>query len=461
MNTISEIDAALLEGNAVESIEINRAGKWTLFASIVRWIGAAILICSSLSFLLQRWVGLDSLIRYHSFLGFTLVLSIAGIFCGIYLKETKGARTFLAIATAFLPAHFIQLGALVFSRYIENHQELFTGYSSYVRNLAIYTAPSTLSVAVTMVLAAAVLIPIAYLGFSSLARCEAKRLTALYLATNALLLIPTRDGIYVAAIALVGITIAGFADSLLFSNASALKTKEGRVARFLTIVPTFLLIGRSLVLYPSHTLLFSSALAMTFVAMFYFVPKLTSSESVGSFFQAISMAPAALAWGLFLDGTIFVTPNAMFFDYPIQILLIPFLAVPMAVFLVFISFLCISSGENYRKVAATISAPAGVMQLLVFPGIASATFCIVVSAITLIFAFTFENKATFIGGAISLAIGLFYHLVYAVDALSISPWLTLAIAGTSLVVFASYFEKNQAKLFGKVASFRTRLSAWN
>ncbi len=460
MNTVSEVDAALLEAeNADSSAEVGE-DKWTSFASIVRFVGAAILISSALSFLLQRWVGLDSMIRYYSFLGFTFVLSMAGIFCGLYLKETKGARTFFAIATAFLPAHFVQLGALLFSRFIENHQELFAGYSSYVRNLAIYTAPSGLSVWVTMVLAGVVLIPIAYLGFSSLARLEAKRLTGVYIATNALLLIPTRDGVSIAIIAVLGTAFAAFADSFLFSSASALKTREGRVARFLPLVPVFLLIGRSVALYPNHVLLFSSALAMIFVAMFYYVPKLTNSQEFGSFIQGVSMFPAAFSWMLLLDGTIFSVADAEIFGAPIDILYIPMSIVPIAAFLLFVSYLTISSGETYRKVAAMICAPAGVIQLAFYPGIASATFCILVSAITLIFAFTFENRATFFAGAISLAIGLFYHVVYAVDALSISPWLTLAVAGTSLVIFASYFEKNQGAVFGKLKLFRNKIRAW-
>jgi uncharacterized membrane protein len=81
----------------------------------MRWLGGIILTTAALTFIIQGWNDLNSIGRYYSFVQFSFVLTLCGIFCGVKVKEDKGARTFLGLATAMVPALFCQLGAMVLS----------------------------------------------------------------------------------------------------------------------------------------------------------------------------------------------------------------------------------------------------------------------------------------------------------------------------------------------------------
>src|SRR5688500_11207417 len=84
---------------------------------ILRLVGGAFLIASASTFLFHRWEqGSDSM-RYAMLLLHTVFLTAAALFCGLGVRESRGARTFLAITLAIVPINAAVLGGLVYSQF--------------------------------------------------------------------------------------------------------------------------------------------------------------------------------------------------------------------------------------------------------------------------------------------------------------------------------------------------------
>jgi hypothetical protein len=137
--------------------EPEKKSRLAALPALLRFLGAIVLVASAATFMLQSWPGMDHLMRYYSFLGFTVLLTGAGFFCGLRLKEDKGARTFLATAAAVIPVHFAQLGALIYSQFPEKH----VAYPQWL----LWVAPSKMAAFATATAAILALIPIVFICF--------------------------------------------------------------------------------------------------------------------------------------------------------------------------------------------------------------------------------------------------------------------------------------------------------
>jgi hypothetical protein len=111
-------------------------------------------------------------------------LTGAGLVCGLSIRESRGARTFLALVVASVPVHFAVLGGLL--------QSQFPLDSTLTGN-----APWNVDSPVTAVwlagLGVMTLIPLTWLSMLTLVRPHARRLTLTFIAVNMALLLPVRD----------------------------------------------------------------------------------------------------------------------------------------------------------------------------------------------------------------------------------------------------------------------------
>jgi hypothetical protein len=443
---------------AEQSADAETARSRIGVTTLLRRVGGLVLVCSALSFLLQRWVGMDSMFRYGSFLGFTLILSGLGLFCALVLREDKGARTFLTIAACFLPAHFTQLGALLYSVFLKNHQAQFAGQSEYVRNLAIYQAPSAMIAAATTLLATAVLIPIVYTGFASIARNQARRLTMVYFAANALLLVPSRHPLIAAALALLGVLALEVFDSRVLRTHSAMKTMEGVGIRLLLFIAPLIVLGRNMLLYPQSWAMSSAAYALVGYGLFRVLPRLMTSERAGEALQLTATIPIFAAWAFAADG-LFLDRHALWpisNDFELSVY-----TIPASVVIGILSIGARREGRILRIVAVCAAVSATVTQLLFVGGAVNSLICVATSIAVLVVACVQEERALFKWGTVGLGVGLLYHLRYASELFSVSPWLCLAILGALTVMVASVIEAHHGRLLSQVAAIRQRFAHWS
>lgn len=429
--------------------------KWERATRMLRRIGAVILAASSLAFILQGWSDTSpSMLPYYSFLGFTVLLAAAGFFCGLKLKEAKGARTFLGVAAAFLPAHFAQLGALLFS--------LSGKAPAGMPQIFVFVAPSAAQAWTAVAVASAVLIPIVFTGFSSLARRQAAPLTAIFFAANAMLLLPYRACNVVALLAFAAFAGIILLDRILFSAQPAMKTWEGRAVRTVLFTPIVLMVGRSVLYYPVTLLMVSILLGIAAFLMYFVLPSVTRNDSMAEFAQVLAIGPCAASWAVFI-AAIFYADSALL---PLSAsvgekLLLPLTALPLSAIVAGLSFFAVGSGRGYRKFAAGTAVASMLVNLFVVGGVLASLLCIVTAVAVIMAAFATEERGLLQLGCAGLLLGLGYHLRYALDVYELSPWLTLAVTGTLIVIASSYVERNYRTLTAKIEVFNKRVGQWS
>ena len=165
---------------------------------LLRWFGAAMIVTAGGTFLVQSWDDTGDVSRYLALLGTTAVLPLVGYYCGIRLQESRSARVLVLAFLALLPIHAGLLGGFVLSR--------FGDVTGALAPVAQWIAPSKRAAILLVAAAAAVLIPMTWASFRVLFRRHAALLTASSVATQALLLIPSRSA-EVATFALVPIVL--------------------------------------------------------------------------------------------------------------------------------------------------------------------------------------------------------------------------------------------------------------
>ena len=298
-NLIEQIDQALLEDERAKSaVCADRSERHAMskLARILRILGTLTLISSALTFMVQQWDSVSHIERYFYFLGFTLLLSVSGFMCGLRIKEDKSARTLLALAAAVIPVHFCQLGALLYSIWpYKQHGIVYPAYFSWI-------APNATSAMLTCIVGIAALIPICLISFAALARGEARRISALYLAANALLLIPTRnpDAIGLMALALsIGLVSV---EVYSLRSSAVMRTRESMFIRLMLWTPLATLIGRTLQLYPTSDLLTAAIFTIVSCVLLFLIPGLLKNRGDVELSRCLSLPPLLFAfWYLSID----------------------------------------------------------------------------------------------------------------------------------------------------------------
>lgn len=422
---------------------------------LLRWIGGIVLVASACSFVLHSWASLDPMRRYLTFFGFTGVLAGAGLFCGLQLREDKGARTFLALAAAFLPAHFLQLAAFVYHQLIGTPRGLPAFF--------VLQAPSPTALVLTLIAAVPLLIGTAFLGFSALARSEARALTLTYALANLALMIPTRNPDIIGLFALAAFLGVAAQTARLRARASILETFDGTIALSLLQVPVLLLVIRNMSLYDITALLVSAVATAGAILAFSSARQIFKTTGTKKLAERIGFALTALAWYQFVVG-LFFNPSlgsmGAYLDAHRDAALLPFFALPYAVIVAIISLTIPERGANYRRFAAWLAILAMVNQLFTVPGLVSSLLCVLTGAVTLVLAFEAEERGLFYSGAFGLVAGLLYHLRYATELYAMSPWLTLAIPGVLLILLSSYIERNGGALLERVKRLKAEVDGW-
>ncbi|MBN1671129.1 MAG: hypothetical protein JXR37_08865 [Kiritimatiellae bacterium] len=425
-----------------------REKRWAVLPRVMRWLGGITLLVSAFSFLVSGYVGAPALVGYFGFLGFTLLLSMAGAFCVVRWQDDKGARTFLAVATAFLPAHFARLGGFVFA--------WFHGEAEFAAHLALLQLPCIPGwpLAATLAGAGALLAAVAFAGFSAMARGQAARLTLCYLLANAALLLPARDPGSVVALCLVLLAGILLADCRWFARPAALKTWDGHAVRSMLHVPLGVLVIRNLMLHGPSQAIHSFLLAVLAGILFFGLPRFTRVTALKRAWQNLALAPALLAWMLCAQ-LLFAESWPAFRE---QVLVAG--VYPFAILVVGLSFFVAGSGRAHRTIGAAIAVGALIGQLLTDGGAVTSLLAIATAIVVVLGAFVMEEKGLFWVGITGLAVGLGYHLHYAVQLCQTNLWLALALIGMVVVGLSSYVERNGRQGFARFARFRQRFRTW-
>ncbi len=418
-----------------------------ILSRVLRGIGALIIIASASTFLFQRWAPGSDLQRFLLLLGFTSVLSLGGLFCGLKLKESKGARTLLGLTLAVTPVNFAVMGALLFSQFS------WDGPFASLPGYATWIAANPTAAIMTAVGGLALLAPLCHLSFMTLGHNRARLLSTTFILGNLALLLPTRQPDLIAGAFTLLTTALIYIEARFFCRDTALNTFEGWLSRGLLWVPALILIGRTSYFYAPTQLFISALCAALGLLCFIILPQMIKSKSWQQVLQATGATLGSLTWLIMAD---FVYPWSIDGQW-----LIPLFTLPIVGLLSLLSKHTISSGSNYRRTAAIIAIISATVNLYFFPGLITSFLCLLISVSVLSYGYLIEQKIIFFSGAVGTVLGLGYHLKAAINLYSLFNWGSLMILGVMIIIIASLLERNNGMLREKVLNLRSKMNQWD
>lgn len=414
---------------------------------ILRSVGAIIIVASASTFLFQRWAPGSDLQRYLLLLGFTAVLSLGGLFCGLRLQESKGARTLLGLTLTVAPINFAVMGALLFSQFsLDGPLVQLPGYATWV-------ASSPSMALLTAVGGIIVLAPLGHFSFMALGNNRAKLLSLFFLISNLTLLLPTRQPNLIAAVFILLIAALSYNEVRNLKQDTALRTFEGRLSRAVLWLPALILIGRGCYFYTPNQLLISAMLIAAAILCFLFLPQLTERKRWQSGLQICGAVLAGSAWlnmAELLDRSWSISSR-----WEILLALLPISGI-----LYLLSNYALNGGQNYRRAAVIVAILGGSANLLLNGGLQAALICLIISISVLIYGYLVEQRIIFFSGTAGTLLGVGYQLKAAVAHFSLAGWSSLMVIGVLIIISASLLERNSGHLRDRLQQVRGNLKKW-
>lgn len=406
---------------------------------LLRWIGAALLLGASASFMLEGWESYGSEVRYALFTLYVLGLTGIGILLGWRAREDKGARAVLGLAVAGIPVIASQLGAMV-------HALVSTDNGS-LPEMLLYEAANWTWIAINSLMLV-VLIPVAYLGFSALLRSHAKPLTTIYLLGCATLLIPVRHGFALTLLLVGSLFLIACFDLGKLAGTPQSQTPEGIVSRLLLSLPAGIMLGRA-AFYPQTLSFLGLTPLLIGLLWFEVLPKMITSPAIGGRVQALTLIPIFFGWFQLAAHA------ASSSGAPLLVLWLP-----MAGVLGGLSFRAMNGGSQYRTAATGLAAIILVAQLASQGTFGMASLALLVSISIAWIGVWKQERVPFVTGLALALLALSYQLSFAVDLYRYSPWASLAGLGILILFMASYLEKQAAAMIGRLLVLRDEMRAW-
>lgn len=436
---VTNLKQQQLEAAEKENQRISRIG------GLLRYAGISILILGVGSFLLQRWGIVNHLERYLLFLGFTGTVCGAGLWCGLRVRENKGARTLLGIVTALIPVHCAQLGALLYSQFGSN----FTNHPSFLR----WDPGNMTNALVALSVGLAAMAPMAYLSYAVLARRYAKPLCLLGFGVSSLLIVPTRDPAAIVGLLLAG-TVAVLVAERRFVRISELSTREAITARSVPFIAMTMLIGRQYLYDPSN--FFIGTLFGLAAAALLSAAKLLSPHrwAVGIVETGAMVCTVTSGW--FIGSGILDTFNLWrSVGAPLII------GAPLAIGLTVMGFRAKVISGAFHVNASLLLILTGLFELAHQDpyGSVLALFC---GLVAIVWACITESRSLLLGGGVLSAISFITVASFILSGVSESFWwVALSITGVCTIVIASYFERYFGQVRDTVVAVRKRVASWD
>jgi len=413
---------------------------------ILRIVGGALLIASASTFLLHRWEQGSDLMRYGMLLLHTVFLTAAALFCGLGVKESRGARTFLAITLAIVPINATVLGGLVYSQFARDANQVMLGQSF------LWVAPNALAALACVVVTAVVLAPVAWIAFRTLAKSQAASLLFAFGLMNSLLLLPWRLPAVTTLIAVAGALVVAVLDTRRLRHAPAARTLEGRIARGALLLPIALLLARGMHLYPSFLLEGGALLLAVGSLLTACAGRVTAQHQRGL---------GALGLCLLLGGWSFWWLHWCQAEVFTGALVLPSLFLPLSALFLRAARSPEGLGATYRACAALFALVAVVPNLWFHPGLWTLLACASVGAIVGAVGAWAKSKLLTAGGLVAVVTAIAYQICGNLELERLKHWAVLSALGMLLIIVASYWERYQASIVRRLGHWRALAREWD
>ena len=452
---VREIDEALaiehasIEKQNEERLEaaVKEREKMSRIGTVLRSIGVAVLMAAIGTFMFQRWSDMTHMSRYFAFLAFTAGVCASGLLCGLKIGENKGARTLLGAVVVLMPVHSAQIGAILFSRLGRDVYE--AQYPSYFY----WSVPSLTDALLVAIVGIVIMLPMAYMAYSVLARNYARKLLLIGCAVSSVLLIPTRDPVFVGLFMLVAGFVACIGE-LRLSSIVELKTREACIARSVPFIAIVMLIGRQSALYQASGFFQGLIFAFMSAIIFEVIPRITRHKAIARLSEIVSIYTTAISAYLVGDAAL------SGFDLQDSVLAPLVIGFPLSVLFALMAERAREASGLFRVASALALFIAGMAEIVGGEGVEACVIALVVSIVAVAYACITEQKGILLAGTILTMLSLCRGCVLAVGSLSFSPWIVLGVIGVGTIVGASYLERNFGRMRESLFAARRRVSSW-
>ena len=423
------------------------AFSYATLSNLLRVLGAGVLVASVAIFLMKGWSTGNDIQRYLMLLAHTVLLGVTGLSIGYWIRESKGARLFLALSLVSAVVNFAVLGGLIYSQVQwDNGLSLYPG-------LARWQAGTPTAAYPTAGAALMLLIPVSWIAFLTLARRSALPLTLLFLASGSLLLIPVRQTEPVAVLFILSAAVLVVQVMRLKRHDTTLATTEGRFARWIVFIPLIMLAGRGIVLYSADAVMYTVLCASVFLALRQFSTDTGLSQRSAVNLNRVSVLPAiATAAG--------VTTIAVDANWLADPLYIPLFAVTASALFLDISLRSILGGSGYRRLASLTLSLAMLANLWLFPSLVTAGACLVSGLAVSIYGYSAQQRIVFGAGLFTLIAGVVHQCRTVFIWFDWGNWVALALIGIAAIIAGSVLERHGAGLRARLGHWRQSMGDW-
>ncbi len=396
----------------------------------LRIAGAALVVASASTFMLQHWAVGNDLMRYGMLVAQSLLLAAAAYFVGLTMREGRSARTFLALVLATIPISFTVLGGLVYSQF---HSEPLTALPHY----ASWVAPDALSALLAVAGTLLLLVPLAVVSFVALARKEAKALSLAFCAANVLLLVPVRRP--ELAVLIAGVLVLGLLRLELtrFAASAHLATLEGKLARAMPFVPPAIMLGRAFHLYHVGPTFVGGVLLIAATALWQVLnrsPKAGLRDFGACASSLLGIAGWALCWYELKE------------QVPSDACSVLLFGLPTAALLFVGSLRAASCRAGLVNISTSIALLTALGASALDRGTAAAFCCIALGVAVAVWGAAVRARVRTVTGALVALWGIALQVWLAVHADNLLRWASLTALGILLIVGSAYVERNRARL---------------
>ncbi|MGH1377958.1 MAG: hypothetical protein ACRBB3_03965 [Alphaproteobacteria bacterium] len=400
----------------------------TSLASLLRVCGALIMLTAMSSYLMQGWSDGNDISRYYMLLSQTFLLAVCGFGLSYALKENKGARIFFGLGLVSITVNMTTLGALIFST-TQWGGELVQ-YPSYAK----WDAPELGAIMMALLGTVAISAPVTWIAHKVLARSSARTLSALFLFTNLLLLVPVRESLFVGIAALVAVIIPLSLFCKRMSQDNTLRTPEGMFAMATIFVPAGIIICRSIWLYPVDEILQIILSGTAFIAL-RFCCQQTEEESFArgathwlSLGAALGVAiPVAILAERYFSGALALNVFGFVF----------------AGLLFDISRRCNNPVAPIRLAAITLMM-SHILPVMFTDDIYNVILCIISGLVVITISRQHGLRYLMMMGMMTLLSGVGRQVMELAELVDFSNWITLSLSGGAIIITASLIERHGA-----------------
>ncbi len=394
-------------------------------AQVLRWSGSIILAAAALAFMYQGIYSFSPMTRHWIMLAVCLLLGLFGMVTGNLLKEEKGARLFLGLAAASFPVLSSQLGAMFFS--------MFGSPPAGMPQPLVFTLTNSSMLLLVTGITLMIIIPMSHLAFRILARPHAGILTIMYTLANLCMLIPLRLDFWISTIIILVTGALFWADSGRLRKDFRLDSFEGHASRLMLAGPPAVMIGRSF-FYPMDPAYYGIMLLVAGTCFTFYWGRVARKNWARRTNRTAGLTAIAAGW--------WICFTQILGSFDIGDAAAVYLGLlPLAAALAGHSFITSGKTARYQRMAAALTALAGVIAAHCSQATIPASVMAVATAAAILVLGTLvaEKPVLFIGGSAGL-IGLGNLIILAFRMHIGHAWLVLAIIGIGIMLGASLIE---------------------